>query len=82
MSASVQIEVPAAAYPEPKPSDPKSFALMCGMPCSVRVMVALYFGAAACAPPRHRRHDDGQQAGHEPERQGSGDEGSLGGHVP
>ena len=50
-SARMEIEVPAAAYPEPKPSEPKSFAVMCGMPCSVRVMVALYFGAAAAAPP-------------------------------
>ena len=40
VSASVQIDVSAAAYPLPKPSDPKLDAVMWGMPCSVRVMVA------------------------------------------
>ena len=43
MSASVQIEVSAAAYPLPKPSEPKSLAVMCGMPCSVNRIVAWYF---------------------------------------
>ena len=81
VSARVQIEVPAAAYPEPKPSEPKSLAVMCGMPCSVRVMVALYVGAAAAAPPVTEGTTTESSAGTKPERQGSGDEGSLRGHV-
>ena len=43
VSARLQIDASAAAYPLPKPSEPKSFAVMCGMPCSVNRTVARYF---------------------------------------
>src|SRR3546814_17813262 len=38
------------SYPLPKPNDPQSLATMCGMPCSVVVIVAVYAGPAASAP--------------------------------